>query len=113
MIEIPASFAWNSLLSLLWLTLPRPSVFQNSAQRSIPPEDSLPHSDWTSASIQPLLVPNLCYGYGLCVRVCVCVCVCVSPWLVSKSFLEKVKVKVAQSCLTLCDPMDYTVHGIL
>ena len=21
--------------------------------------------------------------------------------------------KVAQSCLTLCDPMDYTVHGIL
>ena len=29
-------------------------------------------------------------------------------------FLQlKVKVKVAQSCLTLCDPMDYTVHGIL
>ena len=26
---------------------------------------------------------------------------------------EKVKVKVAQSCLTLCNPMDYTVHGIL
>ena len=25
----------------------------------------------------------------------------------------KVKVKVSQSCLTLCDPMDYTVHGIL
>ena len=23
------------------------------------------------------------------------------------------KVKVAQSCLTLCIPMDYTVHGIL
>jgi len=23
------------------------------------------------------------------------------------------KVKVAQSCLTLCDPMDYSVHGIL
>ena len=22
-------------------------------------------------------------------------------------------VKVAQSCLTLCDPMDYTAHGIL
>ena len=28
------------------------------------------------------------------------------------SFLFR-KVKVAQSCLTLCDPMDYTVHGIL
>ena len=25
----------------------------------------------------------------------------------------KVKVKVTQSCATLCDPMDYTVHGIL
>ena len=25
----------------------------------------------------------------------------------------KVKVKVAQSCPTLCDPVDYTVHGIL
>ena len=25
----------------------------------------------------------------------------------------KVKVKVAQVCLTLCDLMDYTVHGIL
>ena len=24
-----------------------------------------------------------------------------------------VKVKVAQLCLTLCDPMDYTVHGLL
>ena len=23
------------------------------------------------------------------------------------------KAKVAQSCTTLCDPMDYTVHGIL
>ena len=25
----------------------------------------------------------------------------------------EVSVKVAQSCLTLCDPMDYTVYGIL
>ena len=24
-----------------------------------------------------------------------------------------VKVKVAQSCPTLCDPIDYTVHGVL
>ena len=28
-------------------------------------------------------------------------------------FAKKVKVKVVQSCPTLCDPMDYTVHGIL
>ena len=26
---------------------------------------------------------------------------------------NKVKVKVTQLCLTLCDPMDYTIHGIL
>ena len=26
---------------------------------------------------------------------------------------SEVKVKVAQSCLILCDPMDYAVHGIL
>ena len=25
----------------------------------------------------------------------------------------KLKVKVAQSCPTLCDPIDYAVHGIL
>ena len=27
--------------------------------------------------------------------------------------MYEVKVKGAQSCLTLCDPMDYTVYGIL
>ena len=34
-------------------------------------------------------------------QLCVCVCVCVCE-----------KVKVAQSCPTLYDHMDYTVHGI-
>ena len=29
------------------------------------------------------------------------------------TYLGKVKVKVTQSCPTLCDPMDYTVRGIL
>ena len=28
-------------------------------------------------------------------------------------YVVDVKVKVAQSCLTLCDPVDYTFHGIL
>ena len=27
--------------------------------------------------------------------------------------LKKLKVKLAQSCRTLCNPMDYTAHGIL
>ena len=31
----------------------------------------------------------------------------------SKTDETEVKVKVTQSCLTLSDPMDYTVHGIL
>ena len=31
----------------------------------------------------------------------------------SQRWLQILKVKVAQSCPTLCDPMDYTVHGIL
>ena len=30
-----------------------------------------------------------------------------------ESVSKVVCVKVAQSCSTLCDPMDYTVHGIL
>ena len=29
------------------------------------------------------------------------------------SLATTVKVKVAQSCPALCDPVDYTVHGIL
>ena len=29
------------------------------------------------------------------------------------SLISLMKVKVTQSCLTLCNPMNYTVHGIL
>ena len=28
-------------------------------------------------------------------------------------YVYEVKVKLAQSCMTLCNPVDYTVHGIL
>ena len=31
----------------------------------------------------------------------------------TKGTFHASEVKVAQSCPTLCDPMDYTVHGIL
>ena len=31
----------------------------------------------------------------------------------SAGLVVKVKVKGAQSCLTFCNPMDYTVHAIL
>ena len=30
-----------------------------------------------------------------------------------KAMKESMKVNIAQSCPTLCDPMDYVVHGIL
>ena len=34
-------------------------------------------------------------------------------WSISQLESKTNMWKVAQSCLTLCDPMDYTVHGIL
>ena len=33
--------------------------------------------------------------------------------LKTRQMNNTLKVKVAQPCLTLCDPMDYTVHGII
>ena len=33
------------------------------------------------------------------------------PW--NKITASPLKVKVAQSCLTLCTPLDYALHGIL
>ena len=44
---------------------------------------------------------------------CVCVCVCVCVFCIFYISIKKSEVKVAQSCPTLCDSMDYTVHGIL
>ena len=39
-------------------------------------------------------------------------CLCYLPTATRNATIH-MKVKVAQSCLTLCDPMDYRVHGIL
>ena len=36
-----------------------------------------------------------------------------SPHLVDSSYLSECEVKVAQSCPTLCDPMNYTLYGTL
>ena len=39
---------------------------------------------------------------------------CVSSFIFSNNLLKDIlKVKVAQLCPTLCDPMDYTVHELL
>ena len=35
------------------------------------------------------------------------------PWAEEPGRLQSMKGKVPQLCLTLCNPMDYTVHGIL
>ena len=46
---------------------------------------------------------------------CMCMAesLCCPSETITTLLIGYVKVKVAQSCLTLCDPMDYTVHGIL
>ena len=36
-----------------------------------------------------------------------------APQIFSLTQRRLLKVKVAQSCPNLCDPMDYTVHGII
>ena len=36
-----------------------------------------------------------------------------TDWATREALLQKAKGKVTQSCLTLCNPMDYTVCGIL
>ena len=57
------------------------------------------------------IIPNF-----ICVCVCVCVCVCAFWLLHGKSCSYKHLLEndiQAQLCPSLCDPLDYTVHGIL
>ena len=42
-----------------------------------------------------------------------CVVKSVNIWKITLNLVKVVKIKVTQSCPTLCDLMDYTVHGIL
>ena len=39
-------------------------------------------------------------------------CSSTDEWI-KKTWFIHMTVKVAQTCLTFCDPMNYTVHGIL
>ena len=55
-------------------------------------------------------------GRGFWGRMDTCICMTESFWCSPKTIttlLISYKVKVAQSCPALWDPMDYTVHGIL
>ena len=38
---------------------------------------------------------------------------CITELLCYTAIMNMIKVKVAQPCPTLCDPMNYTAHGIL
>ena len=51
----------------------------------------------------------------ICIYVCVymCIYVCVYICIYVCVYIYVYEVKFAQSYPTLCDPMDYTVHGIL
>ena len=61
-----------------------------------------------------LVCARVCVSQSRPTRVCVgCVCVSFSRVRLVCARMCVVSVCVAQSCPTLCDPMDYTVHGIL
>ena len=45
---------------------------------------------------------------SMCIYICVYICVSMHIYICIWS-----EMKVAQSCPTLCNPMDYSVHGIL
>ena len=51
-----------------------------------------------------------CRSISGLMRLCI---YCQMPLCFGCAVVEIVEVEVARSCLTLCDPMDYTVHGIL
>ena len=52
-----------------------------------------------------------------CLHMAFSLCMSIPGVQISSSYKDTshngLKVKVAQSCLTLCNPKDYTVHGIL
>ena len=63
-------------------------------------------SKWHSIIKYMTLAQNLWRAWDLAMRMGEPAYLCTDIWV-------KWKVKVVQSCPTLCDPMDYTVHGIL
>ena len=115
---------WKSFVSWRWWCLHESARVETATQN---------HTYWVGPkfvwvypyhlTIHTVLTPGFCFWYWTIVvlkgtiggnwvnflpelflqfPVYVCVCVCVY-----------MKVKVAQSCLTLCDPLDYKVLGIL
>ena len=84
-------------------------------QKTVSP---LLHTHMCVLAYVPICVCICVYAY-VCIHTCVYVCIymCVSMhvciYCIYGCVSIYVNVKVAQSCPTLCNPMDYTVHGIL
>ena len=64
-----------------------------------------PPPDFPNSGVEPKCLTSICIGRW--------VLVCIHIIIFLLLLICLVKLKVAHSCLTLCDPMDYTVHGIL
>ena len=88
-----------------------PATEERPPQTIQPP---LGDSDQKKCALQPTeswAVASICYLKPLHLGV---VCYTAkSNWYSNVYLVMKMKVKTAQSCPTLCDPVDYTVHGIL
>ena len=96
-LELNQTYSVLSLVSLHFFPLFSIGGFEESAGRC------WIHSVWSGPvcvgtltyHLSSLLLPSQKFYKGPC------------------KYLQKVSVKVAQLCPTLCDAMDYTVHGIL
>ena len=87
-----------------------------TAAYQAPPSMGFSRQEYWSGVLLPFWGPNLWLlcRYDLVAMNCASDNFCYSSesWKVCE-VAPLVKVKVSQSCLTLCDPMDYIVHGIL
>ena len=97
----------HSVCQQIWKTQQWPQDWKRSVFIPIPKKDNA--KECSSESVSHALVsgswdPMYCSPPGSCVH-----------RIFQARILEwvKMKVKVAESCPTLWDPMDYTVHGIL
>ena len=66
----------------------------------------------SSSSLPPSFLPTFFPSFLLSLQQ-ECITSKILELICQRLMFMKVKVKVDQSCPTLCNPMDYTIHGIL
>ena len=98
--------AWN---------IPHQAVCSATLWWGISPEERLLSSPHFPKSSSPSYHPTLSHGYIAKFLHASCqLSAPLNPGIPNTKAVSGIKkVKAAQSCLSLCDPMDYTVHGIL